>query len=228
MIEKYESLASDLLEWIEQTIIILNNRKFANSLNGVQQQLQAFNTYRTVEKPPKWVTPASTQSQMIPYTPMQPLCTYGDPTRWAIFSFKTILRIFVNVYNIYSRYNIVQLPCHSLTPFLVTVPVTFPEHHKFFVPNFWTNVFMKNSCHYLKQKMSSPNVNEWHNILGARLSPACSGISFKILVLLCPWIEAIRYACLVCNDAEIRRDCCIPKTLWNKCDPANLEVIWCV
>lgn len=54
MIEKYESLASDLLEWIEQTIIILNNRKFANSLVGVQQQLQAFNTYRTVEKPPKY------------------------------------------------------------------------------------------------------------------------------------------------------------------------------
>ncbi|KAF0036942.1 hypothetical protein F2P81_009816 [Scophthalmus maximus] len=54
MIEKYESLASDLLEWIEQTIIILNNRKFANSLIGVQQQLQAFNTYRTVEKPPKF------------------------------------------------------------------------------------------------------------------------------------------------------------------------------
>ncbi|XP_034534159.1 spectrin beta chain, non-erythrocytic 1-like [Notolabrus celidotus] len=54
MVEKYESLASDLLEWIEQTIIILNNRKFANSLLGVQQQLQAFNTYRTVEKPPKF------------------------------------------------------------------------------------------------------------------------------------------------------------------------------
>lgn len=53
MIEKYESLASGLLEWIQQTIIILNNRKFANSLVGVQQQLQAFNTYRTVEKPPK-------------------------------------------------------------------------------------------------------------------------------------------------------------------------------
>ncbi|XP_028314612.1 spectrin beta chain, non-erythrocytic 1-like isoform X2 [Gouania willdenowi] len=54
MIEKYESLASDLLEWIEQTIIILYNRKFSNSLIGVQQQLQAFNTYRTVEKPPKF------------------------------------------------------------------------------------------------------------------------------------------------------------------------------
>ncbi|KAI4790788.1 hypothetical protein KUCAC02_034405, partial [Chaenocephalus aceratus] len=54
MVQKYESLASDLLEWIEQTIIILNNRKFANALLGVQQQLQAFNTYRTAEKPPKF------------------------------------------------------------------------------------------------------------------------------------------------------------------------------
>lgn len=55
MIDKYETLASDLLTWIEQTIIVLNNRKLANSLTGVQQQLQAFNTYRTVEKPPKCV-----------------------------------------------------------------------------------------------------------------------------------------------------------------------------
>ncbi|XP_048831695.1 spectrin beta chain, erythrocytic isoform X1 [Brienomyrus brachyistius] len=54
MIHKYESLTSDLLTWIEQTIIVLNNRKLANSLTGVQQQLQAFNSYRTVEKPPKF------------------------------------------------------------------------------------------------------------------------------------------------------------------------------
>ncbi|XP_011488466.2 spectrin beta chain, erythrocytic isoform X2 [Oryzias latipes] len=54
MINKYETLASDLLIWIEQTIVVLNNRKLANSLTGVQQQLQAFNTYRTVEKPPKF------------------------------------------------------------------------------------------------------------------------------------------------------------------------------
>uniref|UniRef100_A0A8C6Q8P3 Spectrin beta chain n=1 Tax=Nothobranchius furzeri TaxID=105023 RepID=A0A8C6Q8P3_NOTFU len=54
MIDKYETLASDLLVWIEQTIVVLNNRKLANSLSGVQQQLQAFNTYRTVEKPPKF------------------------------------------------------------------------------------------------------------------------------------------------------------------------------
>uniref|UniRef100_H3BGA8 Spectrin beta chain n=1 Tax=Latimeria chalumnae TaxID=7897 RepID=H3BGA8_LATCH len=54
LIEKYETLASDLLQWIEQTILTLNDRKLANSLNGVQNQLQAFNTYRTVEKPPKF------------------------------------------------------------------------------------------------------------------------------------------------------------------------------
>ncbi|XP_066540760.1 spectrin beta chain, erythrocytic [Hoplias malabaricus] len=54
MIDKYETLSSDLLTWIEQTIIVLNNRKLANSLSGVQQQLQAFNSYRTVEKPPKF------------------------------------------------------------------------------------------------------------------------------------------------------------------------------
>lgn len=53
MIDKYSGLASDLLMWIEQTITNLNSRKFANSLAGVQQQLQYFSTYRTVEKPPK-------------------------------------------------------------------------------------------------------------------------------------------------------------------------------
>ncbi|EMP27688.1 Spectrin beta chain, erythrocyte [Chelonia mydas] len=54
MIERYGGLASDLLTWIEQTITVLNSRKFANSLMGVQQQLQCFSTYRTVEKPPKF------------------------------------------------------------------------------------------------------------------------------------------------------------------------------
>ena len=54
-IDEYETLTSDLLEWIEQTIVILKDRQFANSLTGVQQQLAAFNTYRIVEKPPKYV-----------------------------------------------------------------------------------------------------------------------------------------------------------------------------
>ncbi|KAI4813926.1 hypothetical protein KUCAC02_003146, partial [Chaenocephalus aceratus] len=54
LIDKYESLASELLQWIEQTIGTLNDRQLANSLNAVQNQLQAFNSYRTVEKPPKF------------------------------------------------------------------------------------------------------------------------------------------------------------------------------
>ncbi|XP_044127374.1 LOW QUALITY PROTEIN: spectrin beta chain, erythrocytic-like [Bufo gargarizans] len=53
-IYEYERLTSDLLTWIEQTIIALTNWKFANSLLGVQQQLQSFSAYRTVEKPPKF------------------------------------------------------------------------------------------------------------------------------------------------------------------------------
>lgn len=54
MIKEYETLTSDLLKWIEQTIEQLGDRDFANSLTGVQQQLAQFNNYRTVEKPPKF------------------------------------------------------------------------------------------------------------------------------------------------------------------------------
>ncbi|MBN3307478.1 SPTN4 protein, partial [Amia calva] len=54
IIERYEALASELLEWIEKTIGIISNQKFANSLTGVQQQLQAFTTYCTIEKPVKF------------------------------------------------------------------------------------------------------------------------------------------------------------------------------
>ncbi|XP_047195582.1 spectrin beta chain, non-erythrocytic 1-like isoform X2 [Hippoglossus stenolepis] len=54
IINRYEALASDLLDWIEKTIAIISNQKFANSLTGVQQQLQAFTTYCTIEKPIKF------------------------------------------------------------------------------------------------------------------------------------------------------------------------------
>lgn len=53
MIADYEALTSDLLEWIRKTIEILNNRDFPNSLAGVQNMLSQFNSYRTLEKPPK-------------------------------------------------------------------------------------------------------------------------------------------------------------------------------
>ncbi|XP_017882681.1 spectrin beta chain isoform X5 [Ceratina calcarata] len=55
MIHEYESLTSDLLRWIEGTIEALGDRRFANSLVGVQSQLSQFSNYRTVEKPPKFV-----------------------------------------------------------------------------------------------------------------------------------------------------------------------------
>ncbi|XP_014662859.1 PREDICTED: spectrin beta chain-like [Priapulus caudatus] len=55
MMNEYESLTSDLIEWIKKTIQELNDRTFENSLTGVQSQLLQFNTYRTVEKPPKFV-----------------------------------------------------------------------------------------------------------------------------------------------------------------------------
>lgn len=51
--ERYEALATELLEWIERTIGIISHQRFANSLAGVQQQLQAFTAFCTLEKPVK-------------------------------------------------------------------------------------------------------------------------------------------------------------------------------
>lgn len=55
MIEKYEQLSTDLLEWIQKTIVDLNARQFHNSLSGVQRQLTEFKQYRTELKPPKFI-----------------------------------------------------------------------------------------------------------------------------------------------------------------------------
>jgi spectrin beta len=53
-ITEYETLHSQLLEWIRETIEQLSDRRFANSLQGVQQQLTAFNQYRINEKSSKF------------------------------------------------------------------------------------------------------------------------------------------------------------------------------
>lgn len=53
IIERYEELATELLAWIHRTVGLISNQKFANSLSGVQQQLQAFTAYCTLEKPVK-------------------------------------------------------------------------------------------------------------------------------------------------------------------------------
>ncbi|CAK9304213.1 unnamed protein product [Gordionus sp. m RMFG-2023] len=55
MLDQYEKMSSNLLDWIEKTVEKLGERNFANSLIGVQQQLAAFNSYRTQEKPPKFI-----------------------------------------------------------------------------------------------------------------------------------------------------------------------------
>lgn len=54
LIDEYEKMTSDLLDWITLTIDKLNERVFINSLNGVLQQLNEFNQYRNVDKPPKF------------------------------------------------------------------------------------------------------------------------------------------------------------------------------
>lgn len=54
LINDYERLVTDLLEWIEQKITSLSDRMFPNSLQGVQECLEKFNNYRTKEKPPKF------------------------------------------------------------------------------------------------------------------------------------------------------------------------------
>ncbi|VDL87612.1 unnamed protein product, partial [Nippostrongylus brasiliensis] len=54
MEEDYEHISSDLLQWIYETIKILENRRFPNSLHGMREELGKFNQFRTTEKPPKY------------------------------------------------------------------------------------------------------------------------------------------------------------------------------
>lgn len=64
LIEDYEKLATDLLEWIQVTIVKLSDRTFANTLVGVQQQMLEFNHYRTQEKPPRFVEKGNLEVQL--------------------------------------------------------------------------------------------------------------------------------------------------------------------
>ncbi|GAB6024874.1 hypothetical protein CHUAL_009988 [Chamberlinius hualienensis] len=53
LMEEYERLASDLLEWIRRTTPWLENRAVDNSLSAVQKKLEEFRTYRRKHKPPR-------------------------------------------------------------------------------------------------------------------------------------------------------------------------------
>ncbi len=51
--EEYDRMASDLLQWIEKTVIKLSDRGFPNSLPGVQALMVEFKKFRTEQKPAK-------------------------------------------------------------------------------------------------------------------------------------------------------------------------------
>ncbi|XP_076837918.1 alpha-actinin-4 isoform X2 [Brachyhypopomus gauderio] len=53
LMEDYEKLASDLLEWICRTIPWLENRAPEKTMAEMQQKLEDFRDYRRVHKPPK-------------------------------------------------------------------------------------------------------------------------------------------------------------------------------
>ncbi|XP_069799807.1 alpha-actinin-4 isoform X2 [Dendropsophus ebraccatus] len=53
LMEDYERLASDLLEWIRRTIPWLEDRQPEKTMHDMQQKLEDFRDYRRVHKPPK-------------------------------------------------------------------------------------------------------------------------------------------------------------------------------
>ncbi|XP_023801332.1 uncharacterized protein LOC111942417 [Cyanistes caeruleus] len=53
LMEDYERLASDLLEWIQRTIPWLESRDPQKTIPAMQQKLEDFREYRRVHKPPK-------------------------------------------------------------------------------------------------------------------------------------------------------------------------------
>ncbi|XP_057715583.1 spectrin beta chain, non-erythrocytic 5 isoform X1 [Corythoichthys intestinalis] len=51
---RYDKLVSELLRWIQVTVLRLNDRTFPNSVKELQILMGDFKTYRTEEKPPKY------------------------------------------------------------------------------------------------------------------------------------------------------------------------------
>lgn len=55
MQEDYQTLVTDLLNWIRSKITQLKDRNFPNSVEGIQKEMTTFKDFRVKEKPPKLV-----------------------------------------------------------------------------------------------------------------------------------------------------------------------------
>lgn len=51
----YETMTTNLLDWIKAKIRELNDHSFPNNTEGLQVEMTRFKTYITTEKPPKYV-----------------------------------------------------------------------------------------------------------------------------------------------------------------------------
>uniref|UniRef100_A0A158QA40 Spectrin beta chain n=1 Tax=Enterobius vermicularis TaxID=51028 RepID=A0A158QA40_ENTVE len=94
--EEFESLCSDLLQWVHKTITNLSDRHFPNSQKGVQDLFIQFKNYRTIEKPPKYKEKGDLEALFFtiqtkrkamrrkPYCPPQGLLLHDVETAWAL------------------------------------------------------------------------------------------------------------------------------------------------
>lgn len=55
MKKEYDTLTTDLLDWINMKLVELEDRNFPNSLEGIQSLFLSFGFYRNQEKPPKYI-----------------------------------------------------------------------------------------------------------------------------------------------------------------------------
>nr|XP_033806940.1 spectrin beta chain, non-erythrocytic 5 isoform X2 [Geotrypetes seraphini] len=51
---QYEWMVSELLKWIKQKVLEMNDRQFPNSVQGMRHLMVNFKAFRTQEKPPKY------------------------------------------------------------------------------------------------------------------------------------------------------------------------------
>lgn len=94
MEDDYEHVSSDLLRWIRETIATLDSRKFPNSLQGMRDELDKFNKFRTDEKQPKYkekgelealfftIQTKRTAMKRKPYVPPDGLFMHDIETAW--------------------------------------------------------------------------------------------------------------------------------------------------